>query len=141
MHMCVYVQVYGWLNILVFVLVHVYVCVSGYLFACAYRKVVVTQSPAARSAGSASPSSVLSGRHVSGSHVRAAQNPWPVLPARLASSTRAHTTPSPPSSMLRLAHVLLLWCVALSVCMLLMLACICVWSCVLCVLWRAAASP
>ena len=45
------------LNIFVLVLVQVYVCVSGFLFACAYQKVVLTQSSAARPpSGSGSPS-------------------------------------------------------------------------------------
>ena len=129
--MCVCVWVCEHFN--VFVLVHVYVCVNGYLFACANQKVTVTQSSAARPpGGSASRSSVLSRRHVSGGHVRAAQNPWPVLPARLASSTRARTTPSPPSSMLRLVHVLFLWCVAVLAYLSLMLVCTCVAGCYAC---------
>ena len=44
MHMYVYVYVFGCLNILVFVFVYVYVRVSGHLFACAYRRITVTQS-------------------------------------------------------------------------------------------------
>ena len=46
----------------------------------------------------------------------------------LAFKTRApRTTPSPPSSMLRLVHVLFLWCVvAVLVCLSLMLVCTCV---------------
>ena len=65
--MCVCVWVCKHFN--VFVLVYVYVCVNGYLFACAYRRVTVTQSSAARPpGGSASRSSVLSRRHVSGGH-------------------------------------------------------------------------
>ena len=89
----------GSLNFFVFVLVQVYLCVSGFLFACAYRKVVLTQSSAARQpSGWGSPSPVLSGRYVLGCPARAARKPWPVLPARLASSTRAvdallHATP------------------------------------------------
>ena len=40
--------VYGCLNISVPVSVHAYACVSGYLLACACRRVTVTQSSAAR---------------------------------------------------------------------------------------------
>ena len=69
---CVYVYVYECLNISVFVVVYVYVCVRVYLFACAYRRVTVTQSSAARPpASSGSRSSVLSSRRLLGNSVRA----------------------------------------------------------------------
>ena len=48
MYVHVYVYVYGCLNISVPVSVHAHACVSGYLFACAYRRVTVTQLSAAR---------------------------------------------------------------------------------------------
>ena len=67
MYMYVHVYVYGCLNISVPVSVHAYACVSGYLVACAYRRVTLTQSSAARPpARSASRSSVFSGWHVLG---------------------------------------------------------------------------
>ena len=116
--MYVHVYVYGSLNISVPVSIHAYACVS------AYRRVTVTQSSAARPpATSASRSSVFSSRHVLGWAVPAARNPLPAQHVNLAFRTRApRTTPS----MLRLVHVLFLWCVALLVCLLLMLACMCV---------------
>ena len=128
MYMYVHVYVYGCLNISVPVSVHAYARVSGYLFACAYRSVTVTQSSAARPpARSATRSSVFSGRHVLSWAVPAARNPWPARHVNLASRTRApRTTPSKPSSMLRLVHVLFLWCVALLVSLLPMLARTCV---------------
>ena len=49
---------------------------SGFLSACTYRKVVLTQSSAARPpSGSGSTSPVLSGRYVLGCPARAARNP------------------------------------------------------------------
>ena len=96
-------------------------------FVCACRRVTVTESSAARPpARSASCSSVFSGQHVLG--WAAAQNPWPARHVDLAFSTRRapRTTPSKPSSMLRLVHVLFWCCVALLVCLLLMLSCMCV---------------
>ena len=116
MHMYVFVHVYGCLYILVFVLVYEDVCVSAYLFACAYRRVTVTQSSARPPAGSASPSSVLSGRHVSGWAVPTERNLCLVWHVNLAFRTRApRTTSSPPFSMLQLVHVLFLWCVGVQV--------------------------
>ena len=104
---------------------HFCVCVRSSI--CMRRKVVLTQSSAARQpSGSGSPSLVLSGRYVLGCPARAARNPWPVLPARLSSSTRARTTPSPPSSMLRLVRDCFCGVLLLLVCLLLMLACMCV---------------
>ena len=47
MHMFTNVHVCWSLNIFVFVFVQLYVCVSGFLLACAYRKVVLMQSSAA----------------------------------------------------------------------------------------------
>ena len=94
------------------------------LFSCAYRKVTVTQSIAARPpSASASPSSVLSGRHVLGWAFPTPRNPWPARNLNLAFWTRApRSTPSPPSSTLRLVHVMFLWCV----CLLVMVVCMCV---------------
>ena len=123
MHMFVFVYVYGCLNISVIVFVFVYVCVSGYLFACAYRNVMTQSVLPARRFGLAFLGPLKPGR------LRlscASRTPCPVLPARLASPTRTRTTPSPPSSMLRLVHVLFWWCVAVLVCLLLMLVCMCV---------------
>ena len=94
MYMYVHVYVYRCLNICVLVSVHAYACVSGYLFACAYRRVTVTQSSAARPpARSASRSSVFSGRHVLGWAVPAARNPWPARHVNLAFRTRAPRSP------------------------------------------------
>ena len=66
--------------------------------------------------GSASPSLVLSGRHVLGWAVRTPRNPWPAPHVNLAFWTWApRTTPSPPPSMLRLVHVLSVVCSSVGV--------------------------
>ena len=115
------------------------VCVwlSGYLFACAYRRLQrhsqVLLLPPAGWFGLAFLAPLS--RHVSGSPVRAARNPWPVLSARLASSTRARTTPSPPSGACFVSVVCC--CIGAPVVDVGMYVC----GAALCVLWCAAASP
>ena len=133
--MCVHVYVYGCLNISVPVSVHVCACVSGYLVACAYRRVTVTQSSAARQPASPRvPRSSQAGTSQAGlcrQHGTRGLRGMSVWHSGHGRHAQRRRSPPPCCGWCTFCFcgVLLCWC-----------ACCCcwyvrVWSCVLCVLW------